>query len=122
MYTSDLLIEPMDRFVEKSGIIEAELEDFKEAYLYQQLPEGADFFALEQWICQHCHTTQWAKLSFHQTGEASYQFVDAVVMDLDTTSLSNIVFISSKAEHWVQDYPENETRALREAIGWNASE
>ena len=116
MYSSDLLIDPMDVLVAPGDAIDAEIEDFREAYYCLNASHGDDFSALEEWTCQHCSSVQWAELTFHLQAQDSVVFTAAQTVPLDSDVLVRVSYLSRKADGWVKYDPDGVGAILRPAV------
>ena len=100
MYSSNILIDSIDQWVKVGDKIEAESEDFAEAYFLINEPKSAtDYTILEQWSCPHCAAVQWAKISFEKCEDDQFRLLGVESIKLNEEYLFQFNFISRKLEY-----------------------
>jgi hypothetical protein len=91
--------------------MDAGLGDFEVTFLTLRLPDGATFFAIEQWTCQSCRLGPFARLAFRIRTPRVAQFVDAEVVPLLTSEVLDAVhFMTREIEYWTPLPGEDEAR------------
>ena len=117
IYSSGLLLDPIDISIQPGEKIEIESAEFWEAYFEIKNPEGDRvWIALEQWACPQCKSPQWAKIYFQKEASNQFLFLSAECVLLNPNTLKQIHFITRKIEYWIKDNPGPETETLFEVL------